>query len=67
MSAERARNAGTDVLMATTLSSQGNTKSLPSYQPSKSNNDIKYGDAAMRGTIKFKQYYSVMQSLLTAM
>jgi len=60
MSAERARNAGTDVLKATVLVSHGNTKHLPSYQPNKSNRDIKHGDAALRGTMKFKQHYSVM-------
>jgi hypothetical protein len=60
MSAERTRNAGIDVLKATALLSHGNTKTLPSCQPSKSNSDIKYGDEAMRGTIQFKQPYSVM-------
>ena len=60
MSSEEARNAGTDVLKATVLVSHGNTNPLPSHQPSKSNRDIKYGDAAMRGTIQFKRRYSVM-------
>jgi len=54
MSAERTRNAGIDVQKATVLLSHGNTETLSSHQPSKSNRDIKYGDAAMRGTIKFK-------------